>query len=562
MHDQPLVPRAPGPAPVPTRALQVAGSGPILSPQERDRYELGELLAISRALASERDIRKLLDLILAKARQITGADAGSVYVIEPGQPHAPDALPWSEGGPQRRQLRFMLSQNDSLQVDFKQFVLPVDRQSIVGQAALEGRTFNIDDLDRLSHDNPRGVNHNRTFDDRTGYQARSMLTVPMSSARGEVMGVIQLINKKLDPERRLLTPEDVDEVVVPFDARSEELALALAAQAGICLENALLYDEIRNLFEGFVDASVTAIEARDPTTSGHSRRVATLSVALAQRVDAVSEGPLANVKFSVDDLRQIEFAGVLHDFGKVGVRENVLVKAKKLYGPQAEAIRMRLDYVRKCVEVECLQERLHLMERGKASLQSLDRLDAHKARIEKKVERLWELVLQANEPSLLDAGRLDELVELASLTFTDPQGVVRTYLSPEELSALQVKRGSLTDLERREIESHVDHTIHFLKTIPWGRDFRRIPHIAGAHHESLDGSGYPHGLKGDEIPIESRMLTIADIFDALTASDRPYKAAVPVTRALSILEDEVTRGRCDAALFDVFVKTRVFEKVL
>ncbi len=564
MQDHAVVPGAPGAVPQGPLSTVAEGSRPHLSEAERDRYELGELLAISRALASERDIRQLLDLILAKARQVTGADAGSVYVVESVQPAASEALPWADTGPKRRQLRFMLSQNDSMKVDFKEFVLPIDTQSIVGKAALDARTFNIDDLARLKDPdkNPRGVQHNKTFDARTGYQARSMLTVPMSSARGEVLGVIQLINKKRDPDQRLLQPEDFETAVTPFDARSEGMALALAAQAGISLENALLYDEIRSLFEGFVDASVTAIESRDPTTSGHSRRVATLSVGLAQRVDAISEGPLAAIKFSRDDLRQIEFAGVLHDFGKVGVREDVLVKAKKLYHPQTEAIRLRLDYVRKCVEVECLSERLHLIERGQASAESLQRLQQRQHKAETKVERLWTLVLQANEPTLLDGEKLDELVELAMLKFTDAYGKSRSYLQDAELNALQVRRGSLTDDERKEIQSHVSHTISFLKTIPWGRNFRRIPHIAGAHHESLDGAGYPLGLKGEEIPIESRMLTIADIFDALTAADRPYKAAVPVTRALAILEDEVRRGRCDPLLFDVFVETKVFEQVL
>lgn len=534
-----------------------------LDDSARDHYELGELVSIARSLASERDIGKLLDLILAKARQITGADAGSVYVVQdaPGDSSPDD--PWAQIDKDRKQLRFMLSQNDSMPVDFKEFVLPVDERSIVGKAVLDRTTINIEDLQKLRRDDTQsGIRHNQSFDKRTGYQARSMLTVPLLSALGEPLGVIQLINKKRDPLRALATQEDVSAFVVPFDARSEELALALAAQAGLSLENAVLYEEIRKLFEGFVDASVTAIESRDPTTSGHSRRVATLSVALAEKVDAVSDGPLAPLKFSRDDLRQIEYAGVLHDFGKVGVRENVLVKAKKLYPLQLQAVRQRLDYARKCIEVEFLAERLHMTEQGVASAEKLARLTNQHAHDESRIERLWTLVVSANEPTLMDGERLDELTDLSMLKFTDAHGKPRTYLDDEELAALQVPRGSLTEEERREIQSHVNHTISFLKTIPWGRTFCRIPHIAGAHHESLDGGGYPFGLKGDQIPVEARMLTIADIFDALTASDRPYKSAVPVIRALSILEDEVRRGRCDRLLFDVFIETKVYERVL
>ncbi|MDX2020495.1 MAG: HD domain-containing phosphohydrolase [Deltaproteobacteria bacterium] len=529
----------------------------------RDHYELGELLAIARALASERDIRTLLDLILAKSRQITGADAGSVYVVEDIATVASEDDPWAEVDAGRKQLRFMLSQNDSMKVDFKEFVLPVDERSIVGKAVLDRTKINIEDLQALQRDDTQSrIRHNRTFDERTGYQARSMLTVPLLSARGEPLGVIQLINKKRDPNAMLTTPADVAAHVVPFDPRSEELALALAAQAGLSLENAVLYEEIRRLFEGFVDASVTAIESRDPTTSGHSRRVATLSVALAERVDAVKDGPLANISFSRDDLRQIEFAGVLHDFGKVGVRENVLVKAKKLYPPQLDSIRQRLDYARKCLEVEFLAEQLHMIERGGGNADALTQLARKHAHDEARIERLWTLVMAANEPTIMDGERLDELTDLAMLKFKDAHGRMQNYLCDEEVAALQVARGSLTEAERREIQSHVNHTISFLKTIPWGRAFARIPHIAGAHHESLDGGGYPYGLKGEEIPVEARMLTISDIFDALTASDRPYKAAVPVTRALSILEDEVRRGRCDPLLFNVFIETKIYEKVL
>ena len=263
------------------------------SPVERARYERNELLSISRALSSERDIRKLLDLILDKSRRITGADAGSVYVIEAadadgnGQPDGlafgnPARSPRALGEAGRRhastpagglasrpaRLHFMLSQNDSIPVDFKEFTLPVDDTSLAGRAVLAGRPINVPDVEqaKATAGNPA---HNRSFDDKIGYRARSMLTVPMLSAESEVIGVIQLINKKRRPSQVLATPADFEEGVVPFDERAEEMALALASQAGVSLENAILYDEIRRLFESFVDASVTAIESRDPTTSGH-----------------------------------------------------------------------------------------------------------------------------------------------------------------------------------------------------------------------------------------------------------------------------------------------------
>jgi HD-GYP domain-containing protein (c-di-GMP phosphodiesterase class II) len=554
-------------------------------PIERSRYERDELLAISRALSSERDIRKLLDLILDKSRRMTGADAGSVYVLEAadvdgnGQPDSrafgdPARLPRALGEAGRRhtptpvrgvqsrpaRLHFMLSQNDSIPVDFKEFTLPVDDTSLAGLAVLAGRPINVPDVEQAKAA-AGGAAHNRSFDDKIGYRARSMLTVPMLSTEGEVIGVIQLINKKRRPSQVLSTPADFEDGVVPFDERAEEVALALASQAGVSLENAILYDEIRRLFESFVDASVTAIESRDPTTSGHSRRVATLSVALAEKVDALGDGPLAAVHFSREDLRQIEYAGVLHDFGKVGVREHVLVKAKKLYDWQLEAIRLRLAYVRKSIEAECLRKQLEHMRRGDSAA-ALAVFEREQAEHLAALDECWHLVLTANEPTLLEQPVLARLAEVAAWRYVDEAGQSQPYLLPEEVAALQVLRGSLTPAERQQIESHVDHTLAFLQTIPWGRSLRKVPQIAAAHHELLNGAGYPAGLRGAEIPVEARMLTIADIFDALTAADRPYKAAVPVHRALGILEGEVKAGKCDADLFRVFVGAEIYKRVL
>lgn len=509
---------------------------------ERYRYEVAELIATSRALSSERDIRKLLALILEKCRQVTGADAGSVYVLE------------GEGPMAEKRLHFMLSQNDSIAIDLQEFTLPVDEKSIVGKAVLDARPINIPDLDRLAEpaQNPWGFRHNRSFDEKTGYRARSMLTVPMLSAMSEVIGVIQLINKKRGGE------------VIAFDERSEELAFALAAQAGISLENALLYDEIKNLFEGFVDASVMAIESRDPTTSGHSRRVATLSVALAERVDAMSSGPLADVRFTPTAMKQLEYAGVLHDFGKVGVREKVLVKAKKLYDEERAAIRMRFAYVRKALEAEAGEAKLRLALEGSPERlpARFAELDAELARRVGELDAAWTFIVKANEPTLLEEGGLERLAEIGKLTYVGPDGELRPYLEREEVAALQVRRGSLTDVERVEIESHVVHTFNFLDKIPWGRRYADVPRIAGAHHEYLNGRGYPRRLGAGDIPVEARIMTIADIFDALTASDRPYKKAVPVEKALAIIGDEVKVGKCDPALFDVFVESQVYKRVL
>jgi HD-GYP domain-containing protein (c-di-GMP phosphodiesterase class II) len=527
---------------------------------DRFRYEVAELVATSRALSSERDIRKLLALILEKTRQVTGADAGSVYVLEEDP-----AATLSARAPEKR-LHFMLSQNESIKIDFKEFTLGVDEKSIVGKAVLTAKPINIPDLYQLSDPahNPWGFQHNRSFDEKTGYRARSMLTVPMLSAELEVIGVIQLINKKRDATRTLTAPTDFDEQVIPFDERSEEFALALASQAGLSLENAMLYEEIKDLFEGFVDASVQAIESRDPTTSGHSRRVATLSVALAERVDGLGDGPFRDVRFSPTALKQLEYAGVLHDFGKVGVREKVLVKAKKLYEEDRQAIRLRFAYIRKTLEGDHAERKLRLaMELARDELPArFADADAELVRRLGELESAWTFINKANEPTVLEEGGLERLVEIGQLMYMGPEGEPRPYIEREEVAALQIRRGSLTDVERVEIESHVVHTYNFLKKIPWGKRFADVPRIAGAHHEYLNGGGYPRHLPAGDIPIESRIMTIADIFDALTASDRPYKKAVPIDRALGILESEVKAGKCDADLFRIFVEGEVYKKVL
>ena len=582
---------------MPAREKAEPGHRGAIRAAARARYERDEILVIARALASERDIRALLDLILLKSRQITGADAGSVYVLEsveaeaepsPGRAKSRPRLTAHADG-KRDLLHFMLSHNDSMAVDFQEFTLAIDEKSMAGRAVLSRKPINIADLGSKTTADVEGFGHNRSFDQQTGYEARSMLTVPMISAEGDAIGVIQLINKKRQPRRKLRAAADFRAQVVPFGKRDEEMLLALAAQAGVSLENAILYDEIRRLFEGFVDASVTAIESRDPTTSGHSRRVATLAVALAEKVDAAAEGPLAGVHFSREDLRQIEYAGVLHDFGKVGVRENVLVKERKLYPWQLSAIAMRLDFVRKSIEAETLERRLALLEPGAPTgkpsegsrtcarfgsaggapalparfgpeaMAHLDREQAHRLAA---VDECWQCVLAANEPAPVAQPVLARLRELASFAYVDGRGVEQALLTPEEMEALEVPRGSLTADERHQIQSHVEHTVAFLRAIPWGRGLRRVPAIAAAHHEMLDGSGYPKRLHGQEIPIESRILAIVDCYDALTAADRPYKPAVPARRALEILESEARAGRYDPEILRIFVTAEIWKRVM
>jgi HD-GYP domain-containing protein (c-di-GMP phosphodiesterase class II) len=533
---------------------QAIAAGLSAARQRRRAEMVDKLLDVGAALVAERDPSRLLELILSEARRITGADAGSIYVVEQAEGERPA---W---------LRFRFAENASLpEVRFDEFSVEISERSVVGACVLAGSPVILRDC---YSDNPadrsdpnvggRTFPHDRSFDERLGYQTRSMLTVPMRPPDGEVLGAIQLINARMNPHdtRPLRTAEDFGRRVVPFDAEAERLCRALAAQGAVALENARLYAEIEALFEGFVRASVKAIEQRDPTTSGHSERVATLTVALAEVVDRTSHGPLAAVRFDRDDLRELQYAALLHDFGKVGVREDVLVKAKKLYPEQRARVMSRFDHMRTALRLNLLEQRLRTDQP-----QSEEEFHARVAEILAEVDALQALVEEANEPTILSEDCSAGIRALEDRRFHDGhRGEIR-LLEPDDVESLLITRGSLTEPERRAIQEHVVHTSHFLERIPWGRKLTRVPDIAGKHHEYLNGTGYPHGLRAEEISIQTRMMTIADIFDALTAADRPYKKAVPLERALAILEMEVDAGKLDRSLFDAFVDGRVYANI-
>jgi response regulator RpfG family c-di-GMP phosphodiesterase len=285
--------------------------------------------------------------------------------------------------------------------------------------------------------------------------------------------------------------------------------------------------------------------------------VADLTVNLAKVVDRESTGPYANASFTPEDLRELEYASLLHDFGKIGVREKVLVKAKKLYDERLELLRLRFDYVARSLEADVLSRKVRALEGG-ASKEQLAALDVELVERRAALEASWASVLSANEPTVLSQGDFARIEEIAKETYADLRGDVRALLDDAEVTSLKVSRGSLTNQEFDEIRSHVSHTFRFLSNIPWGKSLQRVPVIAGAHHERLNGSGYPNRLKAEEIPVQSKMMSIADIYDALTASDRPYKKAVPIDRAIDILDYSVKDGHLDPELVRIFKDARIW----
>lgn len=510
------------------------------------REKLYQLQNIGLSLISEKDLERLLWLILEKLREVTNSDAGSLYLVEE-----------SDGG---RKLRAKLSQNDSIPIESREFVIPVDKSSIAGYVASTGEVVAIDEVYDI--DPERGLTFNREFDELTGYRSKSMIVVPMKNKDEEVLGVVQLINKR-DPSYAEPIRNDVPDVeryILPYHHDDQQILLSLANQAAIVYENQILYESIERTFEGFINASVTAIESRDPATSGHSERVTIYTLKLAEAVNRVTTGPYADFYLGEKEMRELRVACILHDFGKVGVRENVLVKEKKLYPGQFTALKERFKVIIATEELR-YQKRLNeiILQKGADKYRGeQNELYAEWEKRRAELEKLWRVIERANEPSPLPEEQSNILQEIREMTYIDVTGQERPFLTEEEVNLLSIPKGTLNSEERKEIESHVTHSYTFLLQIPWTRDLRGVPRIAYGHHEFLDGTGYPLGLKAEDLLPQTRMMTIADIYDALTAADRPYKKAIPVEKALRILEFERDAGHIDAELFRIFVDEEIY----
>ncbi len=515
---------------------------------ERRTQQMEEVHRVGIALSAEKDLATLQHLILRTSREATSADAGTLYLIE-------------EDENKEKSLVFQYSQNDSVDAPYQRQVMPMSTASVSGYVAVTWQIQRIDDVYDLPADAP--YSFNKWFDETFGYRTTSVLAVPMENHEGNVVGVIQLLNRKRD-FATTLTPENAAREVQPFTAEDEQVLSSFASQAAVALENQMLLENIQRLFAGFVRASVTAIEARDPTTFGHSDRVARLTVGLAEAINEVQRDRWRDVHFSVEQLKELEYAGLLHDFGKVGVREHVLVKAKKLYDWKLQEVQSRFRIARQQIENRSLNDRLDfVLENGRDRYRAqepilLEECDAALSDLDSALQ----VVIAANEPSVLEEERLQWLIQVAERTVVMPDGMIMPLIDDDDMVNVSIRKGTLNEEERKEIESHVTHSFNFLSQIPWTKDLQGIPNIAYAHHEKLNGRGYPRHLQAAEIPIQAKMMTVSDIFDALTASDRPYKAAVPLARALDILGYEVKDGGLDREILDLFIEKEVYRRVL
>jgi HD-GYP domain-containing protein (c-di-GMP phosphodiesterase class II) len=529
-----------------------------------NRVELiEELLSIGTALSSSRDLNKLLNLILSKSREITFSDAGSVYLIDKTE--------------QDNKLLFKVAQNDSLDnFSFQEFSLPLTTKSLAGYVAITGETLNIPDAYQLDPSLPYQLD--QSFDRNFSYRTRSVLVLPMRDQNGQIIGVLQLINRKIAPDLKIVANNAYDYTQC-YSEFEQRILISLASQAAISIERNMLHESIENLFEGFVKASVQAIEARDPTTSGHSERVAELTVGLIKEVNLVDFGCLRDLYFNQQQIREVRYAALLHDFGKIGVPEAVLTKSKKLYPDNLEIIRQRFAVMRRTLERNCAEQKfsylLHHSDHnhdnfnhfGCPHCENLGKFERDLAQAIEKLDFYWKLIEAFNEPLAYKTKEfLDtiqevsvELANLSSYTYQDVDGQIKPLVTKAEMEQLMLPRGNLTPEEREAIESHVTKSFEFLRQIPWTQPLQEVPIIAYGHHEKIDGTGYPLGLKGDQIPFQSQVMAIADIYDALTAADRPYKKSLSLSIALKILREEAGNNKLNQELVLLFEQREVFQ---
>ncbi len=471
------------------------------------------------------DLPKLLQTILGTFIDLCGCDGGSIFTLHK------DA-----SGVEFLVFETMITRSIRLhqvpeEVSYLRF--PVDESSLVGRTA-QMRKVQKESFSKAASDENR-------VDQLLNFTTRNILSAPLVTPRGDLVGVVQLLNKLPFPgggDTNPIVKEDPD-----FDARDERLVSCVAGQAALAIENSLLLEEQERLLEGFVKACVTAVEARDPVTSGHSQRVAEYSVALADAVSRTQTGEYGSTNFSPLQIRELRYAAVLHDIGKISVRENVLNKEKKLFPWDLELIHMRLKLMRAELRRQEAQSGRDVTEEVK------------------QIESAWKMIQTANEPNVLFASVEKVLSGIATVIVNTQEGETLEVLNAHEKEQLSIGRGTLTAVERVEIERHVSNTYEILKRVPWSRGLDQVAEIAYKHHEKLDGSGYPCHLGSTEIPVQSRILTICDIYDALTSQDRTYKHAIAWERAVRILEQDVRGGKLDASLMKIFVEARVFEHV-
>jgi HD-GYP domain-containing protein (c-di-GMP phosphodiesterase class II) len=490
-----------------------------------------KLTQISIALSTQHDIDRLLEMIVEEARWLTRADGGTLYIL-------------SDDG---RHLNFAIVQNESLRVRMGgtggeitwppiPMHLPDGRsndQNVSAYAALSGRTVNIEDVYTAAGFDFQGTRH---FDQETGYRSRSMLVVPMYNHEQDIIGVLQLLNA-VDAQ----TGE-----VVGFSDESEKITEAMASQAAVALTNRRLIQSLQHLLDAFITAIATTIDEKSPYTGGHVRRVADLVVRLARRVNEAKIGPFADVAFDADQMEELRMAAWLHDIGKITTPEHIVDKATRLETivDRLELIRTRAEVIKRDHLIGRLRDRLAAAGLGTGA----DPASAEDPFL-RAVEEDLDLLAKINGgETRLDDALLSRLKAIGERRGSALGGGAFPMVTKDEMRNLRIARGTLTDEERSIVNQHALMTEKILQPLPFPKKFRNVPEYAASHHEKLDGSGYPHGKRGDALALQSRIIAVADVYEALTARDRPYKTMKTREESMALMERMAREGHLDEDL--------------
>ncbi|MGE5371505.1 MAG: HD domain-containing phosphohydrolase [Solirubrobacterales bacterium] len=507
----------------------------MTTPQDAVIEQVEILLNVGLALSAEKDHNRLLEIILTEARNITRADSGTLYLRDGDF------------------LVFKIMHNETMNVfrggrgeliDLPP--VPMRVENVSSYVALTRRSVNIPDVYSAEGFDFSGP---KKYDDMTGYKTTSMLVIPLENHENEVIGVLQLINAR-----------DEKGLVIPFETRYEKIISALASQAAIALTNMKFMEDIQQLFNSFVEVMATAIDSQTPYNANHTKRVAMLSGALAQSLNDVQDDSYwGRERFDEDRIAQLVMAAWLHDVGKITTPLEVMNKSTRL-GSSRELVLMRLETITLHLQAEYGKKKIAALEAGNAEASS--QADAWWAEQLAHANQVRELVVKVDNPgTFVNNDLMQEISVLEALRYTAAGGEEQPWFTPDEMESMRVVKGTLTNGERHKMEDHVAYTRRMLDLIPFTKKLKDVPYFAGIHHELLDGKGYPNGLSGDQIPPEGRILALLDVFDALTASDRPYKKAMTVEEALKILGFMVKDGQLDGELLQIFTAARVWEQL-
>lgn len=517
----------------------------------RQARHMQRLTEIGLALSGEQNRDRLLEMIVELARSLTHADAGTLYIVDEDKTH----------------LNFVVLQNDTMKTRMggtsgNPITLPpVNLYDDAGQpnhanvssyAALTGEFVNIPDVYCAEGFDFTGP---RRYDAATGYRSQSMLVMPMKNHESEVIGVLQLLNAK----------DQGSGLVREFTSEGLEAVRSLATQAAVALTNTQLIAGLKALLYSFMQSIAAAIDAKSPYTRGHIDRVVDLTMRIAQRINEQNEGPFAEVGFSPEELEELKLAAWMHDVGKITTPVHVVDKATKLETiiDRIEMVRSRFKLIGKCLQVELLEKLLELAGNGASRQQLFAATEEMEAR-RQALEDDLAFIESCNSPGeFMSDERIARVKEIAARTYVDGTGKggepteAKPWLTPNEVENLCIRKGTLTEAERKTIEDHTVVTYDMLRRLPFPRRLARVPEFAGSHHEKLDGTGYPNGLSADQLPLQARILAVADVFEALTARDRPYKPPMKLSQALKILGFMCKDKHIDPDVFQLVTQSGV-----